>query len=186
MGSANIRDGFVKLYDFPHPFENIDSDILFSKNKIVVNSLRSELATGQVRASGSITMNAYKDIPIQIDGMITNAKIEVPKGVQVKTSGNFLLHGKWFPYLLTSNLVVNQGLVTKSEGKLTQKLQQSRFLPKIAKEEGFEPLLFDINAKIRSRPADRQARGAIREPRHAQPERRESELRRKRGWTRQL
>ncbi|MCM2281764.1 MAG: AsmA-like C-terminal region-containing protein, partial [Bdellovibrionaceae bacterium] len=50
LGSVYIDKGFLKLFGFPHSFEEIKGDFLFNQKKVLINSLKADLAGGRVTA----------------------------------------------------------------------------------------------------------------------------------------
>lgn len=147
IGSAYIDRGFIKFPAFPHPFENIQSDLVFNHQKIVVNTIRSDFASGRITASGGIDLKGRKNVPVNMIGTFDKVTLNVPDKMRTSGSGDFTFTGSWFPFLLKGNYNVRDGLITKEiddgAGGDTN-VRREQFLPKFLIDEAFVPLLVDM------------------------------------------
>lgn len=149
LGSAYVEKGYLKLFDFAHPFEDISADILFNQRKVLFNTLRSEFGGGRITASGSMDLKGYKNYPLNVTGAVEKATLNIPDKVQTTGSGTFSVTGHWFPFLLKGDYQVHDGLFSKEFGGETAAsgdgIRRSYFLPEILLQDSFVPLLVDLN-----------------------------------------
>lgn len=148
-GSAFVERGYVRLKEFPHPFEQIKGDFLFNQDKVTVNSLSSSFAGGNLSANGWVEIKKYGDFPAFISVQLEDTTIKVPDGVSSRGSGTGQIRGNWFPYLLTGDYRISEGSMTKSlQTAETGLLKRSSYLPKSILEQVFDPLEFDLQTQI--------------------------------------
>lgn len=148
LGTAKVTEGFAKLNDFPVPFEKIDADFSFSQNRIAINRFRSEFGGGLIRGSGNISINGVQNIPVRIESVVDNANIQLSKGLELLTSGNLILSGNWFPYILKGNLDVKKGLISQDNTETKYKIRKSYLLPDVLKKQEVNPIELDISASL--------------------------------------
>lgn len=151
LGSSYLQKAYIKIFDFPHPLEDISSDAIFNENNFVINTFKAQIAGGRATANGSVALNGYKDLPINITAQVTDANLKVPQGVVTKGKANLQISGKWLPYKLTGDYLVTSGsvkknLLTSSESLKTVKA--SSYLPKTKKSVQESPLDLDIDVKV--------------------------------------
>lgn len=147
LGSAYIDHGYLKLFDFIHPFDEMKADVLFNKKKILINSIKGDFAGGQISGDGNLEFKAYRNLPFQINAVLDKVSMRVPDGILTKGGGKITLSGSWFPFLLKGNYEVTDGLVTKEFGggddSPVSKINQ--YLPKNISEENQSPLILDLD-----------------------------------------
>lgn len=152
-GSAFIEKGFVRLKNFPHPFEEIRADLLLSQDVLNINSLRSEFASGIVTGDGRIQFVGMKHVPIDIHGQFQKVSLNVPDGVRSRGSGSVQVKGDYFPYTLAIQYDVNSGDFTRefeetADANVT--VLPSTYLPKFVAQDGFQPVVFNIDMQLRN------------------------------------
>ncbi|MGZ3746380.1 MAG: translocation/assembly module TamB domain-containing protein [Pseudobdellovibrionaceae bacterium] len=148
LGSLTTNNSFVKIKGFPHPIERIQAEVNFSQTKILINSVKAQMAGGLVTADGNIVLNEYRDIPTSIRLNLEGVHLNIPDKVRSSGSADLLLSGKWFPFLLSGTYRVNGGIFekefTESAETGLNNTRQSVYLPKILRQSSFEPLILDI------------------------------------------
>ncbi len=150
FGSAFIDGGYLKLHTLTETFKEIRADLLFNQKKIIINSLKSQLNSGQIWGEGDIDLNGYKNIPININIHTENTHIEIPKGIKTTGTGQLKFTGQWFPYLLSGNYKINHGSVSQkfmNTAKKTNYIERNQFLPKIFNNDS-SSLVFNLKLKI--------------------------------------
>lgn len=154
MGSALVDRGFLKFPEFGYPFENIQSDIVFNHKKVVINSLKSDFASGKIQATGGLEILGRKQVPVNVTGTFDRISLNLPDKIKTNGSGEFSFSGNWFPFLLKGNYVVKDGLMAKdfgdddSGGTGTDNLKRDQFLPRFLLEESFQPLVVDVKVDL--------------------------------------
>ncbi|MBC7371304.1 MAG: translocation/assembly module TamB domain-containing protein, partial [Bdellovibrionaceae bacterium] len=147
LGSLSTNNSFVKIKGFPHPIERIQAEVNFSQTKVLINSVRAQMAGGLVNADGNITIKEYHDIPTSIRINLDSVSLNVPDKVKTSGSADLILSGKWFPFLLSGTYRISNGVFEKEFTEETGSgptARQSVYLPKILRQSAFEPLIFDI------------------------------------------
>jgi translocation and assembly module TamB len=149
LGSAFINKGYIKLKEFPHPLEQLKADFLFSQKKLIINSFSGSLAGGRASADGTIQFVGLKDFPTQINLRLDDVNLKVPAGVSTTGSALLKVTGNWFPFLLSGNYSVQQGLMDRAfQSDEENTVRRSSFLPRIILQETFEPIRLDIDANL--------------------------------------
>lgn len=150
LGSAFIEDGYIKVTTLPHAFENFNLDLLFSSDKILINRFTSLFANGRVNATGQVEIKDFKNFPTRIQGSYDNVKFKIPEGFSTEGSGDFLITGSWFPFMLKSSYVISNGLITKKfENYLSNStVKRSNLLPEFLRKKGSQVLELNVATNI--------------------------------------
>lgn len=147
LGSLTTNNSYVKINGLPHPIERIQAEVNFSQTRVLINSVKAQMAGGLVSADGNILINEYRDIPTSIRLSLDGVHLNIPDKVRTSGSADLLLSGKWFPFLLSGTYRVSSGIFERefTEGaETTGGVRQSVYLPKILRQSAFESLNLDI------------------------------------------
>lgn len=150
IGSAYVDRGFLKFPEFPHAFENLQSDIVFNHRKVIINTLKSDFANGKIQAAGGLELQGKHMVPVNVTGTFDKITLNIPEKIRTSGSGDFTFTGSWFPFLLKGKYLVRDGLMTKELGDGTSStaddgLRRDQFLPRFLLEESFQPVALDID-----------------------------------------
>ncbi len=137
VGSALVNEASIKINNFPHTFENINMDLLFSNNKIIINQLNMGLAGGDVKGSGSLLIKENGELPLNVEATISNSNLEVVKGIKTKVNANITITGNQLPYTMKGSANVLEALIGLENSAAGSEIQASEFLPPSIKEEKF-------------------------------------------------
>jgi len=149
QGSAYVNRGYAQVKDFPHPLEQLRADILFSENRVNVNSASASFADGKLLADGTIRIEGYKKFPTALSLRLEDTTIRVPKGVSSRGSGNATITGDWFPFLMTGTYSVTEGLLDRQfEQEQQNVVRRSTYLPKVLLQDAFDPVTFNLQTHI--------------------------------------
>ena len=152
LGSAYLEKGYLKFFEFPHPLEEIQADILFNQKKILFNTLKAELGGGKLIANGGMEIKGYKNYPVNVTGTFDKISLNVPEKIKTSGSGNFSFTGNWFPFTLKVEYDVHDGMLTKEfggdSGDQREVVRRDFFLPRLLLEENFTPLLVDLQINL--------------------------------------
>ncbi len=153
LGQALLTDAYIKIKNFVHPFEKINTTLVFSQSKIFVQNLKTNFAGGTLKSDGQIEILGPKNVPLFLNIKAENVSLNVPDKIRTVGNGNLVLSGKWFPFMLAGTYNVNGGLFEKEIGgdETAQTFKQSIYLPKVLKEKTFDPLAFDINVFLENK-----------------------------------
>jgi translocation and assembly module TamB len=169
LGSAFINKGYFKTDALPHPFENIETDFLFSQSRILVNRLKGNLGGGNLLASGSIVLKEFGNVPVELTGDLLGATLAIPEGLTTTGNFHFSIMGNWFPYLLKGDYGISNGLYVKNFGADASdgSVRRSAYLPKVILQKDFTPIQIDINAQfpksltVRNNLMEAEVRGSL-------------------------
>lgn len=151
LGSSYIQEAYIKLKGLPHAFEKLTGDLLFNQRTLVINSLKSDFAGGQLTADGRIKFLALNKIPIDIKAYLKNANLNIPQGFLTKGVANLFIKGDFIPYTLGGTYEVESGdvqLNLAGEATDKQRIQPSDFLPKFLIKESTDPLLLNLSVRL--------------------------------------
>lgn len=146
LGSAKLSQAYVKVKGFPHPFEKLNADVIFSQSKIIISSLIGSLAGGQLKGDGQIEIAGVRQAPLNINATLENANFNFPDKVNSMGDAQVQLLGTWFPYELKGKYIAKHASFEKdfTDDEKVNSKRQSYFLPKLAKATSFDPLNFDL------------------------------------------
>lgn len=170
LGSAFVQNGYVKLAQFPHPFDQIQADLLFNQRNIALNSIKTTLGGGAVKGEGRIQLNSLDEVPIDFRAVFDDISLNIPDGMRTKGSGDLQITGSRFPYTLKGTYNVNYGDITMDFAGTPNKaneIKPSEFLPQFLTAEQFQPLRLDLQinlnkpVSVKNELLDVQARGKL-------------------------
>ena len=147
LGSAYVDKGYLKFFEFPHPIEDIQIDLLFNQRKILFNTVKAEFGGGRVSGSGAMELKGSKNTPVNVSGTFEKVTLNVPEKVRTTGSGNLAFTGNWFPFTLKIDYDVKEGLVTKEFGgdaTDAASVRRDQFLPELLLQERFVPINLDL------------------------------------------
>lgn len=151
LGSASLNNAYFRIKGFPHPIERLQADVVFSHTRILINSVRGQIAGGTLSGDGGIMINGIRNLPTSIRLHLDNVSLNVPDKVRSNGSADLLLSGQWFPFTLSGTYHVQSALVerefTEDSGGVAG-VRQSIYLPKVLKESSFEPITFDLQMNL--------------------------------------
>lgn len=150
LGSAYIDKGYLKLFDFPHAFEDFKADLLFNQNKVLINSIRGDFASGTFNGDGMLEFKGYKNFPLNFNVRADNIILNLPEQVESKGSGQFNFAGSWFPFHLKGIYDITSGIFSKEFSSTSERAQvrRSDYLPSFLLEESFIPLTMDVQVNF--------------------------------------
>lgn len=151
LGNLTTRNAFLKIKGFPHPLERLSTDVSFSQSRVLINSIRSQVAGGSLLGDGTIAIEGVKNLPTEIKLNLSNVTLNVPDKVRTSGDAALTLSGKWFPFTLKGAYEIRNGLV---EMDFTQAstgvagVRQNFYLPKVLKESRFEAITLDLSLEL--------------------------------------
>lgn len=151
LGQGHVQNAFVRLKGLPHSFEKIESTIVFSLSKILIEDLRAQFGGGVLKGDGEIAILGPQNLPMRITANLSRVTLNIPDKVKTSGDAQLNLHGSWFPYTLSGTYVVNDGLITKDfiGSDAETNVQQSQYLPKTVETKSFEPLHLELNLQLK-------------------------------------
>lgn len=147
LGNMSLNNAFVKIKGFPHPFEKINADVVFSHKRILINSVKGQLGGGNVTGDGLVQINEFRNVPANIRLRLEGATLNVPDRFRTTGRAELVLSGQWFPFTLAGTYYVNSAFIDKEFGDddgSVNSIRQSIYLPKVLKEASFEPIILDL------------------------------------------
>lgn len=171
LGSAFAEEAFVRLKGFPHAFEKVKADVLFSHTRILINSVRAQIAGGVMNADGSINIRGVRNLETRVRAKLDGISLNVPEGIHTSGSADLLFSGSWFPFVLSGTYRVTGGLFDRELGgndTTETSVRQSSYLPRMILQNAFEPIVMDLNVnmndgiRIKNSTVDGRAKGNLR------------------------
>ena len=147
LGSAYVEKGYLKFFEFPHPIEDIQIDMLFNQKKILFNAVKAEIGGGRAAATGGMELKGPKNYPVNVAGTFEKVTLNVPDKMRTTGSGTISFTGSWFPFTLKADYDVKEGMVTKEFGGDNEQgdgIRRDYFLPDALLQESFVPVLLDL------------------------------------------
>lgn len=146
LGSAFIDDAFIKLPQVPHAIENLDVDILFNQDQLIINSMKGRFASGYIYGDGKILIKGTKDIPTFLNIHLDSVDLSIPAQFRTKGNARLQLTGQWLPLTLSGSYDVYDGLITKeiTSGSSTSSNPHDVFLPPELRDNLSSPILLDL------------------------------------------
>lgn len=150
LGSAFLTDGFARIRGFPHALERASADVQFSASRISINDIKASMAGGTVRGEGSVSLLGPRNIPVNIQARAEGMTLNVPDKIQTTGDAELTFAGNWFPYTLAGTYRVYGGLFAKEldDSGTSTSVQQSFYLPKLIRQNAFEPVQFDLQVDL--------------------------------------
>ncbi len=152
MGSAYIRDGYAKMKEFPHPFENLKIEVLFSEKDIILTDFYTDLTTGNVTANGRVTIEGWKNFPTKISAKARDIQLHIPDNVVTRGNGQIEITRSWFPFLFKGNYTIDTARVEKEleDEENNSSIRYSNLLPESLLKKRFSSIEWDILTFFRS------------------------------------
>lgn len=153
FGDGEITDSTILLKGFPHPIENINAPLEFSKSKIIISDLMAQLGQNEILGQGQIDIKGQHNILVNLQASAENIELNFPDQIQTNGKLDLFFIGSWLPYTLKANYLVSRGLVTKnfgSEPEIQQTVKPSNYLPPQQIEQQTPSLLLDVNVDLSS------------------------------------
>ncbi len=147
IGSYFVSDSFVKFPGFPHAIENLSADGLFNQNKILINSIKGELAGGNIIGSGEVNVLPDGKLDLLISTELERVNLDFPKGFKTSGNGKIQLKGSGTPYLLSGEYLVKNGLIESNFGSGSNGSNNSDLLEGLLRNEVTSPLALDLVIK---------------------------------------
>ena len=150
-GTAFLKEGFFRIPNFVHPFENLKADLLLKKDQIAIQQLEAELADGKLLGSGKLALQNLTKIPLEFSANLSNARLGFIEGLTLVTDADLKLSGEWFPFLLEANAVVKSGMISPKAKSSAKVVRPSRYLPEVILKKSFDPLQVKVKAQLLDR-----------------------------------
>ena len=170
-GSFKLQQGYVRLKEFIHSFENLSADLSLYRNLVTIENLLAQFGGGKLTGAGNVELVHLNELPLDIKGALEGVSLNVPAGVATTGDGNYRLTGSWFPFLLQGTYRIRDGVMTKNlDAEETQNVaskRRSSLLPQFLTTKDMEPLNFNLNVqfpqgfKVRNNLVDLVANGEL-------------------------
>lgn len=147
IGSATLNDSYLKFPGFPHAFENLSADVLFNQNKVLINSITGELASGKVIGNGEVTIGSDKKLNLLLQTQVQGTQIEFPKGFKTTGDAQIKLTGSGQPYNLSGTYNIKKGLIESNFGG-SGGATSSNLLEGLLRDDAASPLTLDLAIQI--------------------------------------
>lgn len=92
-GRADITDGRLHPFDFPHSLEGINGPITMEAGRISVDGLHAVVGEGPVDFSGGILLNGYRPEQFALHAEGRSLNLRIPEGLQSTVDATFDFRG---------------------------------------------------------------------------------------------
>lgn len=151
IGNTQLKNTFIKIKGFPHPLEEVRSEIIFSQSKIEIPSITGNMAGGLLSGDGQIEIQGIRNTPLKINIQVDQTSLRFPENVISQGNIKLELIGSWFPFELRGDYDMRSAQFLKefTEESTEVTLQKSNLLKNRALElDSFEPLSLQIKLKL--------------------------------------
>jgi translocation and assembly module TamB len=148
VGSGFISQTYIRTDVLPHTFDNIQADLLFNENKVLINKISSDFAGGKITGSGSLELRGLMNIKTDIQGKFDNVTLRIPRDVLTKGSGDYHITGGGFPYTFQGSYIIQSGLFAKQmdeNDKEQKSFTRLQLLPESVLKKTNELMIFDLD-----------------------------------------
>ncbi len=151
-GTASITNTSFKTDSFPYSFNNISSDINFSKNVMRFQNIKSALANSQLKGKGVIEFTAEKSL-MNFNLNYKNLSLEFPPKISTRSNGRINLIGHKFPLVLSGDVTVKEGLFAQDvlSTTSTETVTPSKYLPPQILRKSSPPAILDVRVHIKNK-----------------------------------
>ncbi|RPJ77252.1 MAG: translocation/assembly module TamB [Acidobacteria bacterium] len=153
-GSATITDGRLRYAGMPHSIQAINGRIGFSADGITMEDVTAQVANGQVRFGGGISLSGYAPDRLTLTASGQNMDLRYPEGMRSLVDADLDLVGTFAAPTLRGTVVVKDAVWRKrieiSPGLIELASGLSLGGVPSAAPAGSLPLRFDIQVVARS------------------------------------
>lgn len=146
-GSAEIKEGFFQLQDYPVLATDIKGNIQFSESTVTISSLQGIANGGTVKLQGNVNYRAFKIESAKVEMTAERVQVNYPEGLQAQSNGTLLLEGKDNKWLLSGDMKITQAYYGTNIYLGGELLNRIRFQRARIKSD-IPPLLRNINLNV--------------------------------------
>jgi len=145
LGSSYTKNAYVEFPGFPHPFENLNADIIYNQNKILLNSITGRIAGGDVLGNGEFLLYGPKKFKMNLNLNLEKVNLNFPEGYKSSGDAQIRLSGTEAPFLLSGNYKVASGLIESEFGGTDSGSADGGLLAELLSKNEQSPLVLDID-----------------------------------------
>jgi autotransporter translocation and assembly factor TamB len=145
-GQGQISNLSLKVENLSHSFKDLTAKLDFNKRNIYLSNVAGLFANGPITGEGRIYF--ADGIGVELKGRGERLNLNIPEGFRSVVSGDYEFKGVGFPYLLSGNFIVNEGLFESEFSESSSEqfvLQPSQYLPK--SKLSVSPLKLNLDIK---------------------------------------
>jgi translocation and assembly module TamB len=118
-GSIQAQGGHMRVTPMQSPFENVNVDIAFSQDQILVRALSATVGGGTVETHGTIAVSDFRPQTVALDVNAQHAIVDVPGLYAGQVDGTLALTGPVPHPVLFGTLGLTHGRVAIDPGSFT-------------------------------------------------------------------
>jgi translocation and assembly module TamB len=115
-GTMTVDNGRIRHFDLPHALENISGPVRFDSRAVRFDELTAQLGGGPVRFGGSIDMEGYQPVRVDIQMMGENMRLRFPEGMRSLVDADLTVQGPVAGPTLSGTVVVRNAVYTQQIG----------------------------------------------------------------------
>ncbi|MEO5358528.1 MAG: translocation/assembly module TamB domain-containing protein [Nitrospirae bacterium YQR-1] len=113
-GGLSVSKGSLGIKGFRYFLSDIESDIHFESNKLVIKNISTKIGGGSVTAAGVGYLDGFKLKKFYLDGVAKNVPANVGEGFTMKFGGRFLYSGDLNKQTLSGDLDISTARYSKN------------------------------------------------------------------------
>ena len=115
-GTMTLDNGRIRHFQLPHALENISGPVRFDRRGIRLDELTAQLGGGPVRFGGSIDVERYQPVRVDIEMSGENMRLRFPEGMRSLVDADLTLQGPVEGPTLSGAVVVRNAVYTQQIG----------------------------------------------------------------------
>jgi translocation and assembly module TamB len=115
-GTMTVDNGRIRHFDLPHALENISGPVRFDTRGIRLDELTAQLGGGPVRFGGTIDIERYRPVRVDVEMTGENMRLRFPEGMRSLVDANLRVQGPVEGPVLAGTVVVRNAVYTKPIG----------------------------------------------------------------------
>ncbi|HLB59820.1 MAG TPA: translocation/assembly module TamB domain-containing protein, partial [Bdellovibrionota bacterium] len=136
LGNLSLYQAALQTAWLPQPIEQINGDIVFSKQLISIERARGIWGGGPISAQGSISWPENAPVTFSLNMTSRNNRIQLIRGFHTRISSDLHFSGQTRPYLLSGEITIEEAVYKERIDWQTNLFKQKpKYGPKVIREE---------------------------------------------------
>lgn len=143
-GKGLLNNLSLKIENLAHSFKDLSANLEFAQKNILITNLQGLFANGPISGAGKVYFT--NGIGVLLTGRADRLNLNIPEDFRTTVSGDYEFKGEGFPYTLSGDFIVNDGLFKMEFGASSSEqfvVQPSPYLP--SSKLSVSPLNLDLN-----------------------------------------
>ncbi len=115
-GTMTVENGRIRHFDLPHALESISGPVRFDTRGIRIDELTAQLGGGPVRFGGTVDVERYRPVRLDIQMSGENMRLRFPEGMRSLVDADLTLQGPVEGPTLAGAVVVRSAVYAQPLG----------------------------------------------------------------------